>query len=133
MLRFTGAHTSIPSSPHPMTTAPRSVTCRACRYPGRTTGATVDFIAVSPSGTLYLTWDYGRSLKTRYGNIVSGWLTRPIRVSRRFGNANVWPGDTIGLSLLPASGHGPRKIQVSWGSAVTAARISHIFTATVTP
>jgi BNR repeat-like domain len=65
-------------------------------------------------------------------SIRTGWLARPIQVSRQFGNRNIWPGDTIGISLLPASGHAPRKIQLSWGSAVSGPR-SQIFTATVTP
>jgi hypothetical protein len=90
------------------------------------------------AGIAYVGWladnsPHGFAQYLRPFSIRNGWLTRPIRVSRRFGNANVWPGDTIGLSLLPASGRGLRKIQVSWGSAVTAARISQIFTATVTP
>ena len=90
------------------------------------------------AGVAYVGWlsdnsPHGFAQYLRPFSIRTGWLARPIQVSRRFGNANVWPGDTIGLSLLPLSGHGPRKIQVSWGSAVTAARTSQIFTATVTP
>jgi hypothetical protein len=53
-------------------------------------------------------------------------------VSRQFGRRNVWPGDTIGISLLPAHGHAPQKIQLSWGSAVSGPN-SQIFTATVRP
>jgi hypothetical protein len=64
-------------------------------------------------------------------SIHTGWLAGPIRVSRRSGSGDVWPGDTIGISLLPASGHGPRKIQLSWGSAVSGLT-SQIFTATLT-
>jgi len=40
-------------------------------------------------------------------------------VSRQFGRRNVWPGDTIGIFLLPTHGHAPQKIQLSWGSAVS--------------
>ena len=52
-------------------------------------------------------------------------------MSRQSGNRNVWPGDTIGISLLPTHGHAPQKIQLSWGSAVSGPN-SQIFTATVT-
>ena len=48
-------------------------------------------------------------------------------------DTNIRPDDTVGLSLLPASGQGRRKIQVSWVNATTAAQMSQIFTATVTP
>ena len=44
----------------------------------------------------------------------------------------VWPGDTIGISLLPTHGHAPQKVQLSWGSAVSGPS-SQIFAATVTP
>lgn len=93
-------------------------------------------VTSGPAGIVYVGWlsDNSRRGFAQYlrpFSIRTGWLSRPIQVSRQFGNANVWPGDTIGLSLLPASGHGPRKIQVSWGSAVTAAHLSQIFTATV--
>ena len=46
-----------------------------------------------------------------------GWLSAPVRVSRRFGAPGVWPGDTIGISVLPR-GHGRPRVMVSWGSAV---------------
>ena len=39
-------------------------------------------------------------------------------MSRNFGNRNIWPGDTIGVSVL-ARGHGRPRIMVSWGSAVS--------------
>ena len=93
-------------------------------------------VTSGPPGVVYVGWlsnnsRHGFAQYLRPFSIRRGWLAQPIRVSRQFGNANVWPGDTIGLSLLPASGHGPRKIQVSWGSAVTATQVSQIFTATV--
>jgi hypothetical protein len=65
-------------------------------------------------------------------SIHTGWLAKPIRVSRQFGNSNIWPGDTIGISMLPTRGHGPRMVQLSWGSGVSGPN-SQIFTATVTP
>ena len=64
-------------------------------------------------------------------SIRAGWLAKPIQASRQFGNRNIWPGDTIGISLLPTRTHAPRKIQLSWGSAVSGPN-SQIFTTTVT-
>jgi hypothetical protein len=91
-------------------------------------------VTSGPTGVVYVGWlsDNSRRGFAQYlrpFSIRSGWLGQPIRVSRQFGKARVWPGDTIGLSLLPANG--PTRIQVSWGSAVTAAGKSQIFTATV--
>ena len=93
-------------------------------------------IAGTP-GIAYVGWlsDNARQGFAQYlrpFSISSGWLAKPIRVSRQFGNPNVWPGDTIGISLLPAGGHNPQKIQLSWGSAVDG-RTSQIFAATVGP
>jgi hypothetical protein len=64
-------------------------------------------------------------------SIRRGWLAKPVQVSRQFGNRKVWPGDTIGICVLPVSGHGPRKVQLSWGSAVSG-RVSQIWAAQVT-
>lgn len=49
----------------------------------------------------------------RVFSIRCGWLSAPIRVSGRPGNGHVWPGDTIGISLLPGW-----RVMLSWGSAV---------------
>src|SRR5579859_2865903 len=51
-------------------------------------------------------------------SIGKGWLTPLIRVSPRFGNWKVWPGDTIGLSLLPGGARGRHRLAISWGSAI---------------
>ena len=59
-----------------------------------------------------------------------GWLSAPVRVSRRFGAPGVWPGDTIGISVLPR-GHGRPRVMLSWGSAVSR-QISQIWAASVT-
>lgn len=64
--------------------------------------------------------------------LVAGAIPAAIGVSRQFGDSNIWPGDTIGLSVLPGSRHARGKLQVSWGSAIDG-RISQIFTAAVTP
>jgi len=85
-------------------------------------------------GVVYVGWLSDNSPKgfaqfLRPYSIRHGWLAKPLQVSRQFGNSNVWPGDTIGISLLPPSGHAPRKLQVSWGSAVDGST-SQIFTGT---
>ena len=57
----------------------------------------------------------------RVFSVRRGWLSAPIRVSLRSGNGRVWPGDTIGISLLPG-----RRVMLSWGSAV-GGRVSQIW------
>jgi hypothetical protein len=99
-------------------------------------------VTSGPPGIAYVGWLTGGPLFThsarrfsqylRVFSVRRGWLSAPIRVSRQFGERNVWPGDTIGISLLPTHGHAPQKVQLSWGSAVSGPD-SQIFTATVTP
>ena len=94
-------------------------------------------VAAGPPGVVYVGWlsdnsPRGFAQYLRPFSIHTGWLAKPIQVSRQFGNRNVWPGDTIGISLLRARGHSPPRIQLSWGSAVIGQR-SQIFTATATP
>jgi len=50
------------------------------------------------------------SLYLRVFSVHRGWLSSPIRVSRTYGNRHGWPGDTIGISVLP--GH---RVMLSWG------------------
>jgi hypothetical protein len=47
---------------------------------------------------------HGYAAYVRFFPIAHGWLTKPIRVSKQFGNRLIWPGDTFGISLLPARG-----------------------------
>ena len=99
-------------------------------------------VTAGPPGLAYVGWLTGGPIFTRSArrfsqylrpfSIHAGWLAGPIRVSRQSGRRNVWPGDTIGISLLPAHGHAPQKIQLSWGSAVSGPN-SQIFTTTVRP
>src|SRR5215813_1549685 len=94
-------------------------------------------VTAGPPGVGYVGWlsdnsPRGFAQYLRPFSIHTGWLSGPIQVSRQFGNRNIWPGDTIGISMLPAPAHSPRKIQLSWGSAVSS-RTSQIFTATVRP
>ena len=53
---------------------------------------------------------YGQYLRTF--SIRGGWQSDLYRVSDEFGDPNVWPGDTFGLSLL-----GPNDVALSWGGA----------------
>ena len=44
-----------------------------------------------------------------------------MQISNRFGDASVWPGDTIGMSMLSgaaADATDDQSLAVSWGSAV---------------
>jgi hypothetical protein len=72
-------------------------------------------------GIAYVGWladnsPHGYALYLRPFSIRKGWLSGPIKVSRTFGNAAVWPGDTFGISLEPTPP--PPAVVVSWGSAV---------------
>jgi len=87
-------------------------------------------------GVAYVGWlsdnaPQGFAQYLRPFSIHAGWLAAPIQVSRQFGNRNIWPGDTIGISLLPTRTDAPPKIQLSWGSGVSGPD-SQIFTTTVT-
>jgi hypothetical protein len=79
-------------------------------------------------GIAYVGWladnsSRGYALYLRPFSIRKGWLSRPVRVSRTFGNPAVWPGDNVGISLEPAlmatsGSQRPPAVVVSWGSAV---------------
>jgi hypothetical protein len=58
-------------------------------------------------------------------SVVKGWTGRAKRISSRYGNPKVWPGDTFGLSTSGGSAI------VSWGSAVGSQRSSQIYAAVV--
>lgn len=89
-------------------------------------------------GTAVVAWQADNSPRgyatyLRPFSIRKGWLAPAIRVSRQFGNKKIWPGDTFGLSLLPASPSLPGTVRVglSWGSAVGTSRNSEIYSAVV--
>ena len=80
-------------------------------------------------GIAYVGWladnsAHGYALYLRPFSITKGWLSGPVQVSRSFGNAKIWPGDTFGISLEPMPGTTPQSllrtpaVVVSWGSAV---------------
>ena len=57
----------------------------------------------------------------------SGWLSPQQQISSEFGDPDVWPGDTTGLSLLS-----PTQLVLSWGSATpSSGKKSDIFVASV--
>jgi hypothetical protein len=94
-------------------------------------------VAGGRPGIAYVGWlsdpaPHGFTQFLRPFSVRSGWLAQPIVVSRRDGNRNVWPGDTIGLSVMGHTSHGAVKVMLSWGSAVSH-RISEIWAAAVTP
>lgn len=91
-----------------------------------------------PPGIAYVGWLAGGPqfspsarpyvLYMRKFSVRRGWLSAPIRVSRRPGNRKGWPGDTIGISLLP--GH---RVRLSWGipsgestGQIWTAQVSHL-------
>lgn len=104
---------------------------RPQRVTPETAGAThiVEVVGGRP-GVAYVGWladdsAAGYALYLRAFSIRTGWLSRVITVSRAYGNASIWPGDTFGLSILPPLAVGPQarwpRVVVSWGSAVASA------------
>jgi hypothetical protein len=87
-------------------------------------------VSGGPPGIAYVAWlsdrrpwGYAEYLQTF--SIAHGWLSRPRRISRRFGKPRVWPGDTFGISTIY-----PNRVILSWGSAIRGARgKSEIFAA----
>ena len=66
-------------------------------------------------------------------SIRKGWLAPAIRVSNGYGNPKIWPGDTFGLSLLPAT-HGdfaPERVGLTFGSAIGTSPNSEIYAVAV--
>ena len=102
--------------------------------PGGGSAPRIVEVAGGPAGLAYVGWQTsaaspGYATYLRAYSISKGWLGPPIRVSRRYGRATVWPGDTFGLAALP----GPRlRISLTWGSAPGTSRRSQIYAADVT-
>jgi hypothetical protein len=93
-------------------------------------------------GIAYVGWladnsSRGYAQYLRVFSISRGWISSPIQISNRFGDASVWPGDTFGISVLSGAGAdtgGSQTLALSWGSATGAQRHprSAIFEAVVT-
>ena len=86
-------------------------------------------VAGGRPGIAYVGWladssALGYAQYIRVFSIKRGWLSAPVRISVKFGNQKVWPGDTFGISAFPRDpgtrlgGGGPKRIVLSWGSAV---------------
>jgi hypothetical protein len=65
--------------------------------------------------------EYFRQFSLRHG-----WLSGPVTISRQYGNANIWPGDTFGICPLPG-----QRVALSWGSAVGGSQNSAIWTTVI--
>lgn len=102
-------------------------------------------VAGGRPGVAYVGWladnsPHGYAQYLRAFSIRHGWMTRPIRVSRQFGQRPVWPGDTFGISVLPRAQPGmpgPRdagaqRVSLTWGSAVQPSKNSEIYATVVT-
>ena len=69
---------------------------------------------------------HGYATHLRPFSITRGWLAPVLQVSPQFGNVKDWPGDTFGLSAL-----GPKRVVLSWGSAVGTSQNSEIYESVV--
>lgn len=88
-------------------------------------------VAGGPSGIAYVGWladnaAGGYAEYLRPFSVSHGWLSDPVTVSSQFGDVNVWPGDTFGISALP-----DQQVALSWGSAVGGSKNSAIWATTL--
>jgi len=84
-------------------------------------------------GIAYVGWQtsaspHGYATYVRPYSVTRGWLGAAIRVSPRFGNPKIWPGDTFGIATLPGTG----KVSITWGSATGTSRYSGIWGTVIT-
>jgi hypothetical protein len=76
------------------------------------------FSAADPNGYA----DYLRTF-----SITNGFQSGPLQVSPEFGDTNIWPGDTFGISALT-----PTDLVLSWGSATpSSGGLAEVFAANV--
>jgi hypothetical protein len=92
-------------------------------------------VAGGSAGIAYVGWQTsaprpGYATYLRPFSIRKGWLGPIIRVSGKYGNVKVWPGDTFGISVLP--GRGARRLSLTWGSGIGQSKTSQIYAADVT-
>ena len=93
-------------------------------------GHLTQVVAVGPRD-VYVGWQTpvrkkGYATFLRRMSVGKGWTGPAKKVSPRYGNAAVWPGDTFGLTTRGGSA------VVSWGSAVGASPDSQIYASVVT-
>ena len=97
------------------------VVARPAGHPGHDTAEHIMAVAGGRPGIAYVASLKGGpfliarsprrfSLHLRVFSVHRGWLSSPIRVSRTYGNRHGWPGDTIGISVLPG-----QRVMLSWG------------------
>jgi hypothetical protein len=84
------------------------------------------------AGIAYVAWQTsapapGYATYLRPFSVRRGWLAPAVKVSAAYGNPEIWPGDTFGISPLPGG-----RISLTWGSATGAARQSAIYASVVT-
>ena len=82
-------------------------------------------------GIAYIAWQtsapaQGYTTYLRPFSVQHGWLGPAIKVSAAYGNAEIWPGDTFGISPLPGG-----RVSLTWGSAVGGSRLSAIYASVV--
>lgn len=83
-----------------------------------------------PAGTAYVGWQTNAPSQG-YATYVqrftgAGLVGSPLQVSTAYGNNQVWPGDTFGISMLS-----PTRLALSWGSANGTSKTSEIYAETV--
>lgn len=92
-------------------------------------------VAGGSPGVAYVAWQgdasrAGYATSLRVFSIEKGWLTPAISVSKHFGIASSWPGDTFGIATLP--GKDSVRVVLSWGSAIGARSSSEIYASVTT-
>jgi hypothetical protein len=102
--------------------------------PDKTQAPHIVEAAGGSAGVAYIGWQTsapkpGYATYLRPFSIRKGWLGPAIRVSGNYGNVNVWPGDTFGISVLPGPG---THISLTWGSAIGTSKVSEIYASDVT-
>jgi hypothetical protein len=102
--------------------------------PDKDSAAHIVQVAGGRAGIAYVAWQTNASPRgyatyMRPFSISRGWLGSAIRVSSQYGNSKIWPGDTIGIAILPG-GPGVR-LAMSWGSAIGTSKNPEIYAAVV--
>jgi hypothetical protein len=100
--------------------------------PGHDTAVHIVEVLGGPAGVAYVDWQTdaspaGYATYLRPYSLSQGWLGPAIRVSGKFGNARIWPGDTFGIAPLS----GGTRLVLSWGSAIPPHKSSQIYAAVV--
>ena len=106
--------------------------------PGHTSAMHIVQVVGAGRGVADVAWQsdsspLGYATFLRPFSITKGWLAPAIQVSRQYGNPKIWPGDTFGISILPATRkNAPERISLTWGSAIKGNKNSQIYGSVVT-